>query len=143
MANEITIQSKLTATKGGSSVTNYTSDFTITMASALSLKSSIDQSVGYSAAEAISTGDVTLTQEHWLQFVNNDATNFVTVEVHKDSSNMAVAGVMLPGEPFGPVRALAQGTSPFGAGYPCYKLKADTAACVVTVIACEAGDPTA
>lgn len=137
MASEITILSKLTATKGGTSRTNYTSDFTQTMASTATAMAQNDQDVGTSA-EAILTGDVTLTDQHFLLFINHDATNYVEVEVHKDGSNMAVAGVMLPGEQFGPVRAAGQ-----SGGYPCYKLKANTAACLVEVLAVEAGDPTA
>lgn len=137
MANEITITSKIAATKGGSSVTNYTSSFNVDMASTATTKSQVDQEVGTSA-EAIITGDVTLTDQHFLWFCNHDETNYVEVQVHKDGSNMAVAGVMRPGEPFGPVRAAGQ-----SGGYPCYKLKANTAACTVEVIAVEAGDPAA
>lgn len=140
MANEIVITSKIAATKGGSSVTNYTSSFNVDMASTATAKSQVDQIVG-TAAEAITTGDVSLTAHYWLWFCNHNETNSVNVEVHKDGSNMAVAGIMLPGESFGPVRALAQATVPFGSGYPCYKLAASASTCLVEVIAVEAGVP--
>lgn len=142
MANEITIQSKLTATKGGSSVTNYTSDFTITMESTLTKMTNLVQGVG-TTREAVDVGDVDITNatgaQYLLQLTNNDATNFVLLEVQTGASTYWTVGVMLPGESWGPVRLPKLD----GSGYGGIFMDADTAACDVNVVAVAAGDPTA
>lgn len=140
MANEITIQSKLTATKGGSSVTNYTSDFTISMNTALTKMASVVQGVG-TVREAVELGDVDISNatgdEYWIRLTNNDSTNFVTVEVKTGASTYAVIGKMYAGESWGPVRMAKLDGSGYGGIY----LTANTAACDVDVTICEAGDP--
>lgn len=138
MANEITVQAKLTAAKNGASITNATSSKTQTMESTLEKLHHTVQEVGTSS-EAVSLGDVDVSKQHWILLRNLDATNFVTVHIRKDvTPTDTVAGVMLPGESFGPVRAGAQ-----TAGYPHYRTTADTAACPVEVGACDAGNPAA
>ena len=140
MANEITIQSKLTATKGGSSVTNYTSDFTISMNTALTKMANLVQGVG-TVREAVEVGDVDITNatgdEYWIRLTNNDSTNFVTVEVRTGASTYMVVGKMYAGETWGPARLPKLDAS----GYNGIYLTADTAACDVDVTICEAGDP--
>jgi hypothetical protein len=138
MANEITVQAKLTAAKNGASITNATSSKTQTMESTLEKLHHTVQDVG-TTTEAVGLGDVAVADQHWILLRNLDATNFVTVHVRKDvTPTDTVAGVMLPGESFGPVRAGAQ-----SGGYPHYRMTADTAACDVEVLACDAGDPAA
>lgn len=138
MANEITIQAKLTGTKNNASITNSVSSKTQTMESTLEKLHHTVQAVGTSMEE-VSLGDITVADQHWILLRNLDATNFVTVHVRKDvTPTDTVAGIILPGESFGPVRAGAQ-----SGGYPHYRMTADTAACDVEVLACDAGDPAA
>lgn len=138
MANEISFTSKLSVTKSSVTVTNATSTKTQTMATTAAALHHTVQAVGFAAAEAISTGDVVLTDQHLILLWNRDSTNYVTVTCHKDVSNSATCGIMRPGEPWGPVRAELQ-----TAGYPCFKMQSAVAACNVEVIVCDAGDPAA
>jgi hypothetical protein len=138
MSNEITITAKLLAAKNNASVSNSVSSKTQTMESTLDNLHHTVQDVGTSS-ESVSLGDITVGDQHWILLKNLDPTNFVTVHVRKDvTPTDTVAGIMLPGEPFGPVRAGAQ-----TGGYPHYRMTANTAACPVEVVACDAGDPTA
>lgn len=144
MASEITIQSKLTATKGGSSVTNYTSDFTLDMDTDLTKMSVIVQSVGTSSREAVQVGDVDVaaggapapaTDNYWIRLQNNDSTNFVTVEVQTGAATYWALAVMGPGDCFGPVKMIRTD----GSGYGGLFVTANTAACDVEVVACDCG----
>jgi hypothetical protein len=140
MANEITTAFKLSVTKGGVTITNATGTGTKTQTIQSNLTGVVHhtvQSVGHAEAEALSLGDVTLTADHMVLLINRDATNFVTVNANKSADHLAVCGKMLPGESWGPVRLLAQTAS-----YPSITLQADTADCLVEVVACDAGDPT-
>lgn len=138
MANEVTVTSRVQWSKSGVTIANATYTDTITVESTLTKASSSVVSIG-TTVEAVDTGDVTVTKQYGLRFTNLDATNFVTVYVRYDvSPTDVVAGIMLPGETFGPVRAGAQ-----SGGYPAYWLKADTAACDVEVECYDLGDPTA
>ena len=138
MANEITIQAKLTATKNSASITNSVSSKTQTMESTLEKLHHTVQAVGTSI-EDVALGDVDISKQHWILLRNLDGTNYVTVTLRSAVTPVdAVAGIMLPGESFGPVRAGAQ-----TAGYPKYMMTANTAACDVEVLACDAGSPTA
>lgn len=138
MSNEITVQAKLTAAKNGASITNAISSKTQTMESTLEKLHHTIQDVG-TGGEDVALGDVDVTKQHMILLRNLDPTNYVTVHVRKDvTPTDTVAGIMLPGESFGPIRAGAQ-----TAGYPKYRMTANTAACDVEVEACDAGDPTA
>jgi hypothetical protein len=137
MANEVTLNAKLTISKGGASVTNLTSTKSQNIQSTLP-GHQIDevQSVGTSRT-SISLGSIAVASQYFLLLRNQDPTNFVKVEVQSGVATWGVAGFMKPGETFGPVRCAAQ-----SGGYPVYVLTADTAACDVEVVAGEAGDPT-
>src|SRR6266496_4394230 len=109
MANEITFNYGLKGQKNGVSVTQLTTQKIQTMEAAIEKLHHTVQSVGFAASEDISTGDVDLTKQYCVLLVNRDATHFVTVIVRKDVTPTDVTvGVMLPGEPFGPIRAPAQ-----------------------------------
>lgn len=138
MANEITLTAKLEAKKNAVSISPLTSSKNQTMQSDLTKLHHTVQAVGFAAAEDLSTGDVDLTKQHCILLYNRAAANFVTVYLRKDvTPTDTVAGIMLPGEPFGPIRAPAQ-----AGGYPKYRLQSDTAASDVEVLVSDAGDPT-
>lgn len=128
---------KLTLTEGVVTMTNSTSSKNQTRESTLTHVHHTIQAVGFAAAEAVSTGDVVLTKQHIILLQNLDPTNFVTVTGWYDVSTSVVCGILLPGEFFN-TRAELQ-----TAGYPCFKVQADTAACDVEVIVSDAGDPAA
>ena len=113
MSNEITIQAKLTATKNNASITNSVSSKTQTMESTLEKLHHTVQAVGTSI-EDVSLGDLDVSKQHWILLRNLDPTNYVTVTLRSAATPVdGVAGIMLPGESFGAVRAGAQ-----TAGYP-------------------------
>jgi len=134
----ITISSNMTATYSGSTVTSATTTDSITENAALLADGPPAtlagrhvlnmQSVG-TTREVILTGDIVTSQSYWVRLRNLDATNFVAVEVY-DAVNYTDCGLMYPGEIWGPVRMTASHT---------LYLDADTATCVVEVIAAEAG----
>lgn len=134
---DIEITSKLTLNEGVASVSNARTAYTQTRESTLNKIHHTVQSVATSST-ALSTGDVTLTEDYDVWLRNADPTNYVDVEVHKDGSNLATAFILRPGMPFGPVRCKAQ-----SGGYPKLTLKANTAACDVEVVVGDGGDPTA
>jgi hypothetical protein len=134
MADEISLQYKITASKNDVSIANYKSSKSQTMQSDLSKMHHTIQSILTSSTE-ISTGDIDVTEQHFILFANRDAANFVEIECHKDGSNYAVCAVLRPGEP-----ALARWPARSG-GYPKPKAKANTQACDVEVLIVEAGDP--
>ena len=130
MAETVSLQSKLSFTGTSGTYTNVTtsSTFTPTLGT-LSKAHHTTQSVGLSK-ELLSTGDVTLTAQHVIRLENKDPDNFVTVYLRLNGTPTdEVAGIMLPGEPYGPVRV-----APQSGGYPCYYMLADTAACNVEVV---------
>lgn len=133
---DITMAFKLTLTEGSVTMTNSQGSKDQVRESTLDKIHHTVQAVGTSV-EVVSTGDVDLTKQHTILLINRDATNFVTVSAHKDVSNQADGFIMLPGEMF---FARCAGQT---AGYPVTKMKADTAACNVEVLASEAGDPAA
>lgn len=137
MANEITFKASLKGQKNNVSVSQLTDSKIQTMESTVEKLHHTVQSVGSGAAEDVSTGDVDVTKQHCILLYNRSATNFVTVTLRKDATPTDVtAGIMRPGEPFGPIRAPAQ-----AAGYPKYRMQADTATCDVEVTVIDAGDP--
>lgn len=139
MANEINFKSQLKASKNNVTVVQSVTEKNQTMEAACDKMHHTVQSAGSGAAEDVSTGDVDLTKQYCLQMYNRDAAHFVTVIIRKDATPTdVVAGIMLPGEPFGPIRCPAQ-----AGGYPKYRIQGDTAACDVEVTVCDAGDPAA
>ena len=86
------------------------------------------------SAEDVNLLDLTLTEEHIVLFTNKDATNFVDIYVRKDATPTDThVGRIYNTESWGPVRMPAQ-----SGGYPKLRFIADTAACNVEVVACEA-----
>ena len=139
MANEITFTAKLKGAKNNVQVVQTATEKNQTMEAALDKFHHTVQSVGTGGSEDVSTGDVDVTKQYCLLLYNRDAAHFVTVKVRKDATPTDVdVGIMLPGEPFGPLRAPAQ-----AGGYPKYRMQADTAACDVEVTVTDAGDPAA
>jgi hypothetical protein len=146
MANEIQMNSGLKATKN--SVTVQTSPAVTfskiqTMEAALNKEHHTTQAVGTSE-EAVSIGDIDNSNatgdEYIVQLVNRDSTNYVEVKVkYAATPSYWTIGVMRPGEPWGPARVPKLDGSSLGGLF----LKANTAACNVEVVACEAGDPAA
>jgi hypothetical protein len=131
----ITISSNLTATYGGSTITGATTTDSITENATDISGGSIDgshilnlQSVGTSR-EAVVLGDVSTAKSYLVRLRNNDATNYVELEVY-NATNYVKAGILYPGEIWGPARIPENIT---------LHLTANTAACVVEVIAAEAG----
>ena len=139
MANEIEFKASLTGKKNNVSVAPLTTSKIQTMESTLSLMHHTEQSVGFGAAEDLSTGDVDLTKQYCVLLYNRASANFVTVTARKDvTPTDTVVGIIRPGEPWGPVRMPAQ-----SGGYPKLRMQSDTAASNVEVIVVEAGDPAA
>jgi hypothetical protein len=147
MANEITLTSKLSVSKGGISVANAVSSKTQSMASTTghgggpaTYMTDHNQNVG-TTREAVNLVDVDNSNatggEYILRLCNLDSTNFVTVEIQTGASTYATVGIMRPGEPWGPVRLPKLDASGYGGIF----VDADTAACSVEVTAAEAGDP--
>jgi|ERR1051325_6993497 len=137
MGQEITFNASLKGKKNNVSVGPLVTEKVQTMESTLENLHHTVQTVGQAAAEDLSTGDVDLTKQYCVLLYNRDAANFVAVKIRKDVTPTDVeAGVMRPGEPWGPVRMPAQ-----AGGYPKIRLQADTADCPVEVIVVEAGDP--
>jgi hypothetical protein len=131
----ITISSNLTATYGGSTITGATTTDSITENATDISGGSIDgshilnlQSVGTSR-EAVVLGDVSTAKSYLVRLRNNDATNYVELEAY-NATNYVKAGILYPGEIWGPARIPENIT---------LHLTANTAACVVEVIAAEAG----
>jgi hypothetical protein len=139
MANEITIQAKLSAAKNGAGISNATTTKTQTIENALAgPRVNGLQSVGTSK-EAVALADTDTTKQYMVLLRNTDPTNYVTVYGRPDATpNDCAVGIMLPGESWGPVRMPA-----LTGGYPLLYVKADTAACQVDVQVTEAGNPLA
>jgi hypothetical protein len=149
MANEISLTAKLSVSKGSVSIANAISTKTQSMASTTGFGGGAaddmchhTQNVG-TTREAIDLVDVDNTNatggEYILLLYNRDATNYVTVEVQTGAASYWTVGIMRPGESWGPNRLPKLD----GSGYGGVFCDADTAACRVEVLACEAGDPAA
>ncbi len=136
MANELTLTASLRAQKNNVAVVPLVTSKTQTMESTLTHMLLSVQAVGTSV-EAVATGDVDVTKQYMVLLFNRDATNYVSVSVY-DGTNTIVAGIMLPGEPWGPVRMPAQ-----SGGFPVLRMTANTAACNVECLVSEAGNPSA
>lgn len=141
MANEISLTAKISVSKNSVTATNATSTKTQTMESTLEKMHHTVQSVGTSR-EAVSTGDVDTSKEYFVLLYNRDDTNFVAVEIEYSDGNWFNFAVIRPGEMFGPVRMKAI-ASPGANQYGELFLDADTAACDVEVLVCDAGNPAA
>jgi len=138
MSAEITLQAKLQSVKNNQTFTNQVWQKTQNMKTTLDMGHHTSQIVSTSK-EILSTGDVTLTEEHFVLLYNRDTTNFVDVFMRLNATPTDVqSGRMRPGESYGPVRLMQQTAS-----YPSLWLQANTAACDVEVVACDGGDPTA
>jgi hypothetical protein len=131
----ITVSSNLTSTSGGSTITGATTTDSIIINAADVEADTIDgshilnlQTVG-TTREALVVGDVTTAKSYWVRLRNVDADNYVEVETY-NSTNYVKAGILYPGEMWGPVRVPENIT---------LHLTANTAACIVEVIAAEAG----
>lgn len=132
MANEITIVSNLTHTAAGSTVTSATTSDVVDDPSTTKRHSLIVQDVGFAASETASTGDVNTAKQYWARLRNLDPNNYVIVYVTSGGSDVEI-GRISSGETWGPCRMKA-----VVSGNPLLKVKADTAACQVEVIACQA-----
>jgi hypothetical protein len=86
------------------------------------------------SSEDVDLQDLTLTEQHIVMLTNKDATNYVEIYDRKDATPTdTLTGIIYPGETYGPVRRPAQ-----SGGYPKLRVLANTAACNVEVVACEA-----
>jgi hypothetical protein len=138
MSAEITLQAKLQSVKNNQTFTNQVWQKTQNMKTTLDMGHHTSQIVSTSK-EILSTGDVTLTEEHFVLLYNRDASNFVDVFMRLNATPTDVqSGRMRPGESYGPVRLMLQTAS-----YPSLWLQANTAACDVEVVVCDGGDPAA
>lgn len=143
MSDELTIQSSLAASKGGESVSSTTTSKTQTMSSTAVNMAGHTQEIGTSE-EAIDLVDVdnanATGDEYWLRLRNMDATHFVDVYAKIAATpTYWHIGRMRPGESWGPNRLPKLDGSSLGGIFA----KADTAACLISVEAAEAGDPAA
>lgn len=133
MPNEISVTAKLTFSYSGTTITNATSTDSITLNTAGGLDGSALQNVQTvgTSRESLVVGDVDTASAYFVLLRNKDADNYVTVETY-DSTNYVASGIMYPGELYGPVRVPAGKT---------IHLTANTAACQVETVVCEAGAP--
>ena len=137
MANEITVQSNLTHTAGGSTVTSATTTDIVNDDSADKRHSLIIQDVGTSATEAISVGDVNTAKQYWVRLRNLNASNaspspYVLIYTTSGGSDVEI-GRINQGETWGPCRMKA-----ISSGNPTLKVRSFEAICQVEVIACQA-----
>ena len=144
MASEITITSKITATKNGVTVVNATTSKTQTMESTAANMIHGTQDVGFAASEKLADGDVATEFggfEYFVLLRNLDDTNSCKVSVRTAAATYQQVGLMRPGEFWGPVRMqVALETADFeGELY----LQFDTADGQVEYLLVEAGDPAA
>lgn len=123
MANEISITSKLAASKGGTSASNATQTFTIDMAGDQMYHANPSIST---TAGALSCSPVDQTARYWLWIRNQDATNEVWIST---DGGTTWPDVILPGESMGP-RLIAAGRTLWA--------DAQGGACICEVVAVEA-----
>jgi hypothetical protein len=122
MANEISITAKLSVSKGGTAVTNFTSTDSIDMTGTNML--TLVQNIGTSY-EALTLTDIDTAAKYFVMLRNKDATNYVEVSFDAGST---FSLRMEPGELCGPLPMVA------GEQIGC---RANTAACEVEVVCCE------
>ena len=122
MANEISITAKLSVSKGGTAVTNFTSTDSIDMTGTNML--TVVQNIGTSY-EALTLTDIDTAAKYFVMLRNKDATNYVEVSFDAGST---FSLRMEPGELCGPLPMVA------GEQIGC---RANTAACEVEVVCCE------
>jgi hypothetical protein len=116
MASEITVTSKLAASKSSTSVANLTSSYTIDMAGAQMHHSN---PVVSNTAAALSCTPVDQTARYHLWIRNTDGTNEVLVSFNGGSTYPLV---ILPGKTMGPITVAASMTlwlDPQGADCTC------------------------
>lgn len=130
MANEILITGALSATKDGVTVSSSTAKAADMGDYANSLHHTV-QDVGHSVAEDVEIADIDVAREYVVKLTNLDGTNYVDV-IPADGGSTYIFRIR-PGESFGPVRVI-------GALGNVLRVKANSAACRVEVVAVEA-DP--
>jgi hypothetical protein len=123
MANEITLSSGLTASKGGLNVSPATTSKTLDM-------SGSNMNDGSTAAvtaswTAIEMGSLTTGADYWAHLYNLDATNFATVSLNASTTH----GVIPPAAFWGPCK-IPSGVT--------VSVKADTAALTIGTVVCAA-----
>ena len=123
MANEISITSRLSASKGGTSVANATTAFTIDMTGDQMYQA--NPSITTTAA-ALTCSPLDQTGRYWLFVRNQDATNEVWLSFNGGSTWPIV---ILPGESIGPILVAASMT---------LWADAQVATCICEVVAVEA-----
>ena len=123
MASEIALTCKITVSKGGMTGTNATSTKTLDMTGTTIFTN--NPSIGTSY-EALVLTDVDTTADHWILLRNMDATNFVWVA---PTAADTYASAKIPPGGFTLMKRPANIAT---------YLKADTAACEVEVVSCEA-----
>jgi hypothetical protein len=136
MADEISITSKLLASKGGVQVTQLTTTDSVDMAGA----DLVHQTQSAATSEtALDVGGCDITNatgnSYWVKLRNLDSTNFVTVKVKYTAGPLYwPVGLMYPGQMWGPVLMPKLDGSSLGGIY----LDADAVACNVEVTVVEA-----
>lgn len=123
MANEITLASGLTASKGGLNVSPATTSKTLDM-------SGTNMNDGSTAAvtgswTAIEMGSLTTGADYWAHLQNLDSTNFCKVSLNASTDH----GLIPPGAFWGPVK-IPSGVT--------VSVRADTAALTVATVVCAA-----
>jgi len=144
MANEITITSKIAATKAGVSIANATYIVPQTMSTTADDMVLQTQTISFAAEEKVALGDVngaSTGDEYFIRLRNMDDTNNCAVKVRTGAATYQQVGLMRPGETWGPVRMQKAAAA---AGYE-GEIWAQFAVAdgLIEVAAVEAGDPAA
>ena len=101
MANEISITSRLSATKDGTSVANATSAFTIDMTGTPMYQANpLITTAGALSVSPVDQGATDILDRYWLFIRNTESAHEVHVSLDGGST---YDFVVLPGESFGPV----------------------------------------
>ncbi len=129
MASEINLTSNLSVAKGGTSVASATSTLTTNMQSSLNNMIDTTQTLTAAADTAVTLGSIATATDYIVRLRNQDATNYVEVSI---DGGLTYHMKMMPGEFWGPVRI---------EGGNVVHAKANTAACIIEIVACEAGNP--
>lgn len=124
MANEITLASGLTASKGGLNVSPAATNDTLDMSGSAMNDGFTTAATG--SWTAIETGALTTGADYWVHLQNLDATNFVKVSTDNGTTE---PGLIPPGSFWGPCKIKS--------GITVY-VRADTASCTVATIVCAA-----
>ncbi|MFZ9683595.1 MAG: hypothetical protein ACO3DQ_10415 [Cephaloticoccus sp.] len=123
MANEITLASGLTASKGGLNVSPATTSKTLDMSGANMNDGSTAAVTG--SYTSIEMGSLTTGADYWVHLYNLDSTNFCLVSLDASTTH----GKIPPGAFWGPVK-IPSGVT--------VSVKADTAALTVGTVVCAA-----